>query len=364
MKVASNTLLDTKSSKVSNVLNNNKYNILIDIKHPAQLNLFKGLAIHLQNEGWNVIICYLGRGKIPRIIAKEYPGFETLQIGSSAGTKWSIFWEGNVVRTSSFVQLINSRKIDICVAASSAPLALAGKLTGTPVLQFYDDPERKGINKINEHLSNKIYFPPIVSESKKVGVFNCLKEWSYLSPSYFTPNPKVLQKYQVQPRGYVFVREVSNKSFNYYDQQDAIICAFADQIDQNIPVLLSLEDKNYTDKFPKNWRILEEPIEDIHSLIYYSKLMLASGDSMAREGAMLGVPSIYCGIREMKANQLLIDKDILQHLPQENAIESVNTIIHQPFDHSRQEKIRKNLLKNWDDMTLFMKKQIIKHIKR
>ncbi len=338
--------------------------ILIDIKHPAQLNLFKGLAKQLKAEGWQVIICYLGRGKVPKIIEKEYPGFETIQVGKSEGTKWSIFWDGNVVRTSSFLNLIKTRNIDICVAASSAPLALAGKISGIPVLQFYDDPERKLINFINELLSKKIFFPPIVQENKKVGVFNCLKEWSYLSPAHFSPNPKILQKYDVLPRNYVFVREVSNKSFNYYDQQDAIICSFAHQINHNIPVLLSLEDKSYRDKFPKNWTILEEPIQDIRSLMYYSKLMISSGDSMAREGAMLGVPSIYCGIREMKANQVLMEKGILKHLPQENSVPVINQILKVPFDHSQQEKVRKGLLKDWDDMTLFMKNQIHTYIKK
>jgi uncharacterized protein len=358
------TVLDSKASKAVFSTENEAKRILIDIKHPAQLNLFKGLARNLKEDGWQVIVCFLGRGKIPKIIAKEYPDFERIQVGSSAGTKWSIFWEGNVVRTSTFVKLIKKRNIDICIAASSAPLALAGKLTGTPVLQFYDDPERKGINAINAQLSNQIYFPPIVAPSKKIGVFNCLKEWSYLSPTYFTPNPKVLQKHQVEPRNYVFVREVSNKSFNYYNQQDAIICSFAKQIDPNIPVLLSLEDKSYQDQFPENWTVLQEPIEDIHSLIYYSKLMLASGDSMAREGAMLGVPSIYCGIREMKANELLIQKGILQHLPEASAVSAVNETIREPFDHCQQEKIRHQLLQDWDDMTFFMKNQIIKYIKQ
>ena len=37
-------------------------------------------------------------------------------------------------------------------------------------------------------------------------------------------------------------------------------------------------------------------IEDIHSLIYYAAGLVSSGDSMAREAALLGVPSYYLGI--------------------------------------------------------------------
>ena len=44
-------------------------------------------------------------------------------------------------------------------------------------------------------------------------------------------------------------------------------------------------------------------IEDIHSLIYYSAGLVSSGDSMAREAALLGVPAYYLGIRyDMPAN--------------------------------------------------------------
>ncbi|MDO6440473.1 DUF354 domain-containing protein [Cyclobacterium sp. 1_MG-2023] len=337
--------------------------ILIDIKHPAQLNLFKGLAKELVSLGWTVIICYLDRGKLPKIIDREYSEFNRIKVGSSKGTKWSIFWNGNVLRTTSFLQIIRKEKFNICISASSAPLALACKLTGTPLLQFYDDPERKAINKINAKLSTKIFFPPIVKENKQVEIFDCLKEWSYLSPSYFKPDETVLEKYGLKPNEYVFVREVSNKSFNYYNQEDAIICSFSDQINKNIPVLLSLEDKSIKDKFPNNWTILEEPIADIHSLIYFSKLMVSSGDSMAREGAMLGIPSIYCGIREMKANQLLIDKGILEHCPVEEAVKPFNDYISAEFDQEKQIKIRENLLKEWDDMNQFMMSQILKYKK-
>lgn len=335
-----------------------KNSILIDIKHPAQLNLFRGLAEILKNTNWTVVICYLNRGKLPAIINREYQGFELIPVGSSAGTKWSIFWDGNVKRTKVFLDLIGKYKFNICVAASSAPLALACSLSGTPVIQFYDDPERKRINQINSLLSNRIFFPPIVQETKNIGIFNCLKEWSYLSPKYFSPNVKALDKYGLKPYQYLFVREVSNKSFNYYDQEDAIICSFSSKISSKFPVLLSLEDKSIQSMFPENWIQLKEPVDDIHSLIYFSKLVVSSGDSMAREGAMLGVPSIYCGIREMRANKLLKDKGGLIHLPGDKALGNINTIIEESFNSDYQSEFRVGLLSEWDDMREFMEGQI------
>ncbi|WP_090332580.1 DUF354 domain-containing protein [Dyadobacter koreensis] len=332
--------------------------ILIDIKHPAQLNLFKGLAYELKQSGWNVTVCYLGRGKLPKIIEREYYDFDSIQVGESHGSKWSIFWQGNVLRTIRFFSLIRKNKYNICVAASSAPLAFACYFSKTPIIQFYDDPERKRINSINAFFSNKLFFPPIVKAEGKIAIFNCLKEWSYLSPSKFTANSNVLTEYNLEKYNYIFVREVSNKSFNYYDQQDAIISTFASEIDSNTNVILSLEDKSYAGKYPKNWIILQEPVDDIHSLIYFAKLVLSSGDSMAREGAMLGVPSIYCGIRQMKANEVLIREGALTHLPLKSGLDSINKYADAEFDESHQTNFRKHLESKWDNMLDFMNTQI------
>lgn len=332
--------------------------ILFDIKHPAQLNLFKWLSRELLDENWDITVCYLQRGKLPKIIEKEYAGFNTIPVGSSNGTKWSILWDGNIRRTLTFMELIRKNKYNICVAASSVPLALACKISGVPIIQFYDDPERGKINKLNARFSNQLFFPPIVQKDNKTSIFNCLKEWSYLSPSRFKPDTSILKKYSLTPHNYVFVREVSNKSFNYYNQEDAIICSMASEIDPEATVILSLEDKSIAHKFPKHWTVLQEPVGDIHSLIYYSKLVISSGDSMAREGAMLGVPSVYCGIRKMKANKLLMDFQILKHLPGKEALDFINNQISDEFDVSAQENTRRMLLENWDDMVDFMKEQI------
>jgi predicted glycosyltransferase len=332
--------------------------ILIDIKHPAQLNLFKGLSKELVQKGWDVTISYLDRGKLPKIIDREYGDFKRLPIGRSRGSKWSIFWEGNVMRTMNFFKLIRQHKYNICISASSIPLAYACYFSRKPIIQFYDDPERKGVNKINAFFSNRLFFPPIVTESKKVGIFNCLKEWSYLSPARFKPSKKILEEYGLQEHEYIFVREVSNKSFNYMNQQDAIVRSFADRIKPGVKVILSLEDKSIADKYPKDWVILQEPVSDIHSLIYYSKLVISSGDSMAREGAMLGVQAVYCGIREMKANQLLIDEGILHHQPIDAGVDFINERATKTFDVAEQENIRQRLKDKWVDMIDFMHTQI------
>jgi predicted glycosyltransferase len=332
--------------------------ILIDIKHPAQLNLFKNLARDLTNEGWDVTISYLDRGKLPGIIEREYQGFKKIMVGRSRGSKWSIIWEGNVTRIFDFLKLITRERYNIVIAASSLPLAFAAYVSQIPVIQFYDDPERKNINRFNALLSNKLFYPPIVEKTKKIGLFNCLKEWSYLSPRRFRPDPSVLNEYGLEEHKYIFVREVSNKSFNYFDQSPFVIAEFASDISKKHKIVLSLEDKSIRERFPKEWIILQEPVSDIHSLIYYSKLVISSGDSMAREGGMLGVPAVYCGFRDMKANEILMKEGILQHLPGRKSLPVINNLVEGSFSAEGQENLRSRLASNWDDMVLFMKSRI------
>jgi predicted glycosyltransferase len=130
-----------------------------------------------------------------------------------------------------------------------------------------------------------------------------LKEWAYLNPRTFVPKVEMLEKYGVKPKEYMFLREVSVGTINYAGQASGAILGIKDMIPTDMRVLFSLEEKKRRDEYPADWILLQEPIEDIHSLIYYSAGLVSSGDSMAREAALLGVPSYYLGIRySMPAN--------------------------------------------------------------
>jgi hypothetical protein len=109
--------------------------------------------------------------------------------------------------------------------------------------------------------------------------------------------------------------------------------------------------------------LIREPVSDIHSLIYYSRMVISSGDSMAREGSLLGIPSIYCGSRYMKANQIMINKNILFHFEPEGIIPKINKLLNDDTFRLNQELFRKNLMNEWEDVTEFIIKTAEKYIK-
>ena len=128
-------------------------------------------------------------------------------------------------------------------------------------------------------------------------------------------------------------------------------------------VLFSLEDKSKRDLYPKEWLLLEEPMEDIHSLIYYCAGLVSSGDSMAREASLLGVPSYYLGIRHNMPANLAAAKLASFHnqttLSFEKWIE--NFSISESEQYTRQSEIRKLINSKFIDINQYMFDLVIKH---
>ena len=97
--------------------------------------------------------------------------------------------------------------------------------------------------------------------------------------------------------------------------------------------------------------------------MYYSKLIISDGDSMAREGALLGIRSIYCGSREMKINRELIRKGLLKKFNNKGELKKeLRLTIDQKESteaiRSRQDSIRNALLDEWIDINKILFQEI------
>lgn len=333
--------------------------ILVDILHPAHINFFKNIIHIFEKEGNEVVITALNRGKVPSIVRKEFADKEVYIIGRHRGTPFSIIFEANILRFFKMLFFVMRHQPKIGLSVGSFVSGFCFKLFNRKNYQVDDDPERFFNVLFEKFTATRLFFPPGVhSDHRKVQNFNCLKEWAYLSPNYFQPDKKVLAQYHLGEQEYFFIREVSTGTLNYLGHPQNPVAAVSNDFPEGVKVLLSLEDKSTRDQYPEHWLVLEEPVEDIHSLMYFSKGVISSGDSMAREGAMLGVPAIYCGIREMVANDILIRKGMLFHLTVEETLEKVREITRDKQGAERQERQRKQLLKEWDDINELLLNQI------
>lgn len=339
-------------------------NIVFDIAHPAHINFFKITIKRLSNEGHKVNLICLDRGKLSKIMEKEFPGFHIKVIGKHTGSMYSIIMDANIRRFFQLLKYLRYLRADIGLGVGSFNSGGVLKLLNRPNIQFDDDPER-GFNITLEKLTaTKLFFPPIIESCGNINNFNALKEWAYLSPTYFTPDPKVLKEYGLKEKEYIFIREISTGSLNYYNQKANILASISKDFNKETKVIFSLENKKKSGCYPDTWILLKEPINDIHSILYYSKCVISSGDSMAREGSLLGVPSIYCGLRKMKANKILEDKNILFHLKPSEVVSFVNDLIVNNSYFHNQDSFRNELLKEWVDVNEFIYDVIMNTIKR
>jgi|TARA_B100000315_G_scaffold178302_1_gene166963 hypothetical protein len=337
--------------------------ILFDIGHPAQLNFFKN-SIKKLSEKYFIYITYVNRGQLSKIIIEELGLISNCNLisnGYHRGTIFSVVFDLNIIRPTLLFLRSVLIKPDI-VISSGYQAGIYPKVARIPSIQFSDDLEKGRLFiGLMKFFNKEIYFP--FYSNDKIKPFNALKEWAYLSPKYFIPNKKELFNLGLNEKEYIFVREVSTNTMNYRKQNDYLIESIINKFPEDICVVLSLENKNRINAFPKNWIILNEPVQDIHSILYFAKIVISSGDSMAREGALLGVPSIYSGIRKMFANKVLIDEGMLFHKDVLDVPDFIDRIMNDHVEIEEQNKFRKRLKNDWIDITEFVISKIEGYIR-
>lgn len=339
-------------------------NIWIDLGHIPQYNFYKQFILRLVNDGHFVYLTVLNRGKLPIIVQKELVGMSNIRIdvvGNHKSNKISAILEANIIR---FLELfIWKTKYPIDLAFSNSYLVgLISKLFSIRSYAFGDD-LRKIDYKLKSIGNYKLYYCLFKLNdikfklNKKTYILKALKEWSYLAPSVYKADISALDEYGVKPKEYVFLREVSVGTVNYTGQASGAILNVAHLILKDKKVLFSLEDKSKRDLYPKDWILLQEPLKDVHSLIYYAAGLVSSGDSMAREAALLGIPAYYLGIRHsMPANLAAAE------------VADFNNEVTMPFDQwvdqklnktpselsSIQSQVRSQIDEKFDDINAYM----------
>lgn len=330
--------------------------ILIDIYHLPQYNFLKNVILRFDPE--EVDICCVNRGKLYPVMKHELPGYRIRCMGDYKHNKgrFSMTFRIILPRLLALFRLMSRRKHQLILTAHYQANFIA-RLKGITNFSFIDDP-RKLVFPILRFSADELYLPPFRGEYPGAKVFNALKEWAYLSPRYFKPQSEVLAEYGLTSKKYIFIREVSTKTSNYLNQQEDSILSIAKDFPKDWKVVISLENKEKAKDYPSEWILLQEPVSDIHSLMYHSRVVISSGDSMAREGAMLGVPSIYAGVRDMPANEIMIEKKMLWKVAPPEVVPMVQRLMDGETSAASQDAFREQLLRDWDDITALVLEKI------
>jgi predicted glycosyltransferase len=279
--------------------------ILVDIVHPADVNFYRTALYELKKNGHEVFLTVLERGRLLDFVHEEYQDFPIIPLGSHKSGKFNKV-VGLVEREWGFISVFFKHKIDRVTSFGFYP-AIAAKLFRIPSVLFHDDFEYGAVFSLCKRFGDKFIIPSAISISgDNIIKYNGFKELAYLND--FKPNKDILYEYGIEENNYIFVREVANISLNYEDLIDEDYSEiFEYLLKEKIQIIYFPENKENISKYSKFVKILKTPCADFHSLLYFSLFCVSSGDTVAREAALLGTPVLYTGKRKMSVNLPLVE---------------------------------------------------------
>ncbi|KKH27282.1 DUF354 domain-containing protein [Methanosarcina mazei] len=268
-------------------------NILFDIGHPKDVNVFKNVIWKLQERGHEIKIVARAKENTKRVL-EEY-GFEyevcryyKTMPGKAIGILMNDIWLYKQTKTF---------KPDIFVSPGSPYSAHVSRLLKKPHLAFSDTEIAGLVIKLTFPFTDKIYTSNsfYLNLGPKQERFDGYYELAYLHPKYFTPNKEVLKKYQLSSK-YIILRlsplsshhDINATGLNIKTEDE--LSEFVSQLEKYGRVIISSENTSW--QTVKDHQLKIHP-KDLHDIIYYSSLCIGEGATMASEAAILGVPSIY-----------------------------------------------------------------------
>ncbi|MDN7025665.1 DUF354 domain-containing protein [Methanoculleus sp. FWC-SCC1] len=331
--------------------------LIFDIGHPAQVHFHKNTIKKLQEHGHDVLVSARDKDVLLELLSHyniEYRVISKQKIGFT-GLSIELFQ-----RIRNLSELIRAFKPDL-ICGPGETVALAGKLTSTPVILF-NDSEPVPINKILTYPFVDIICTPSTFRNdlgQKQIRYEGYKELAYLHPNYFIPDPSILKELQIDEKDpYTIVHFVA-----WNAQHDAGHKGLGNkeeivkELEKYSNVLISSEAA-----LPKPLRKyqISIPPEKMHDALYYAKILLCDSQTMTTEAAVLGTPAIRCnsfvGSNDM-GNFIELEQKyglIYNYSDEHIALSKATELLQQPKIKEAWVQKRDNLLKDKIDVTAFL----------
>jgi hypothetical protein len=267
--------------------------IIVDINHPGHVHFFKNFIWEAGRRGHQVLITASDKD-IALNLLEEY-GFEYENMGtygsSFASKLFNLFildWR--------MLKTVRRFKPDICMGIASARAAHAAFLSPGVKSYIFDDTDHATWQiAAYRRFADKIFIPDCFKGELKGPVtrYAGFHELAYLHPVYFTPEPAVLDEAGLAEGDPFFIlrfiswqatHDMGHKGFTLKGKRRLI-----DRLKQFGRVLITSE-APLPEEF-EEYRISLPPTR-IHSLMYYARIYIGEGGTMASEAAVMGTPSI------------------------------------------------------------------------
>lgn len=334
-------------------------NILFDIGHPKDVNVFKNVILELQKHGHKIKIVARAKENTKRVL-DEY-GFEYEVCKHHKKMVSKAF--GIITNDILLYNIANKFKPDIFVSPGSPYSAHVSRLLRKPHIAFSDTEIAGLVIMLTFPFTDKIYTSSsfYLDLGRKQIRFNGYYELAYLHSRYFRPSKEVLNKYDLH-EGYIILRlsalashhDIKAKGFVFSSEEELI--NFIRKLEKYGRVIVSSETKQW--KTISDYQINFKP-SDLHDILYYSKIYIGEGATMASEAAILGVPAIYVSnthrgyLDELESYGLAFTIQ-----DREKALEKAIALLEDDLLSRRSREKREKLLNEKVDVVEFMVNEI------
>ena len=201
-----------------------------------------------------------------------------------------------------------------------------------PNIMFNDEPRSYGCSALTLPLVNKVIVPKPIPlewfleygiEEEKIIRFHGIDEVAWLNRDVFHPTTDVLKQYGLEQDKYVVCRTEPTKAGYLIDKMkphETLLTKILPKTlaitkDELIYVIVTRNEEQFTHlntqfskEVDKGTVQVHRGLDNLATIMYFSKMVLTGGGTMVRESALLGVPSLeFFPLQTYPQEQFLID---------------------------------------------------------
>lgn len=332
-----------------------KMHILIDISHPAHVHFFKHAIRIWQERGHRVQITARDKDVALQLLQDYHLPYKSL---SKKGSGYFGLAFELVQHETRLITVARKFRADVILDIGGTFIVHAGKLLGIDTVVFSDTEHAKLSNFITFPFATYICTPDSYKDElgKKHIKYPGYQELAYLHPNHFTPDPNILSLAGLdRNESYFVLRFVSWGASHDFGQKGM-------RNDDKVKLVKGLAD--YGKVLITSEGVLPEALEPfkikvspkhVHDLLYYARMYIGEGATMATESAILGTPSVYINpLGSGNLDELIHKYQLIYHYPDgqyaiEEVMELAKTVDLKALHKTRQDIMLKDKVDvtNW-----------------
>ena len=259
--------------------------LLFDIGHPAHVHLLKNFIFYLKENHHNIYVA--SRDKDVTNSLLNHYGIKYDCLSQQSKTGLGLLAE-LALRNYRILRMHRQMKFDAAFG-TSVSIAHLSAINGVPSYSLNEDDDDivPFYALLTYPFATSILNPKCIrfkKWSKKRVLYPSYHELAYLHPNNFSPERGVLEKYSLKEKEYILVR-FSALEAHHDVGEDGIsnpLWKKIQDICSGYKIVQSFE----------NQLLHEIDSWDIHHLLAFAKMIISDSQTMAVEGAVLGVPTI------------------------------------------------------------------------